>query len=346
VLDNFTYLGVAMHSSTSFGGFAAPRRKISGRKAMHSTRSRMSALKLNSPDMACRLFDVMVEPVLSYGAEIWATEFLCKVDPFDNPSEKVQLDFLRGMFGVRQSTANVVVLAEAGRRPLALRWIKRLAKFYNALVKAPEGSLLKRSLVVSSALARDAIGTSNINRRPWAGQVATALQQIGVDVDLEIPVELNVGTICQRWEDKYLERVRGITGTKIHHYVHEVRGGFPENECGEAEYLSEVFRRDMRRPLAQLRMGAHWLREETGRWEKMEREERICNFCTTDGAENIENLDHMVFFCPKYECVRERYSCLSFSGLSIGAFFQQKAIRLASFAKACWQRHVAVVTQS
>jgi hypothetical protein len=149
VMDNFTYLGVAMHSSSTFGGFAAPKRKDAGRKAMHGTRSRMSKLKLDSPKMMCQLFDVVVEPVLSYGAEIWAPEFLCCADPCNNPPEEVQLAYLKGMFGVRQSTASDVVLAEAGRKPLAERWIKRLAKFYTALVRTEEGCLLKRSLMVS-----------------------------------------------------------------------------------------------------------------------------------------------------------------------------------------------------
>ena len=83
-----SYLGVSMHCSASFGSFAAALRKVSGRKALHCTRRKMASLKLSAPDIQCRLFDIMVDPVLSYGAEIWAPELLCKEDPCNTPCEK------------------------------------------------------------------------------------------------------------------------------------------------------------------------------------------------------------------------------------------------------------------
>jgi hypothetical protein len=73
------------------------------------------------------------------GAKVWAPEILCS-DPLTNDCERVHLFALKWMFGVRKSTASCVVPAEAGRWPLALRWVKRLTKFYNGLVKAQGNS--------------------------------------------------------------------------------------------------------------------------------------------------------------------------------------------------------------
>ncbi len=54
----------------------------------------------------------MVDSVLGYGAEVWASEILCS-DPLSNDCERVHLFALKWMFGVRKSTASCVVLAEA-----------------------------------------------------------------------------------------------------------------------------------------------------------------------------------------------------------------------------------------
>ena len=126
----------------------------------------------------------MVETVLSYGAEIWAPELLCKEDPCSNPCEKEQLAFLRQLYGVRKGTANVVVLAEAGRWPLALRWVKRIAKFYNHLAEEPAESLLGRALRVSAALAEESAGVP-LSRRSWVAQVKTAFQRWNINLDTE-----------------------------------------------------------------------------------------------------------------------------------------------------------------
>ena len=52
----------------------------------------------------------------------------------------------------------------------------------------------------------------------------------------------------------YLDRVRNLSGTKIHHYVHEVRGGLPLDDYSPAAYLTEVPQRKLRRPLGKLTM--------------------------------------------------------------------------------------------
>jgi len=156
---------------------------------MHSVRRRLADLDLGCPHAQFRLFDVMVDTVLSYGVEMWGPQLMCE-NPCTTPAEKLHLAFLRGVLGVRQGTASRVVLAECGRLPLALRWTKRLTKFYNGLVKAPAGSLLARALAASSALA--ASPTPNqLARQSWMAQWASALQQWGVQLDAAHPVELD-----------------------------------------------------------------------------------------------------------------------------------------------------------
>ena len=236
------------------------------------------------------------------------------------------------------------MLAEAGRWPLALRWAKKIAKFYNRLIDAPAESLLGRALRVSAALAEESTGVP-LNRRSWMAQVKTAFDRWNINLDTESFEKVNVDNVCESWKMWYLDRVRNLSGTKIHHYMHEVRGGLPLDKYSPAAYLTEVPQRQLRRPLGQLRMGAHWLREETGRWERLEREERHCPHCWSTGHQTVETVEHMLFHCPTHDDIRDRYLGLNFNNISLLDFFEQKPRQLASFARAVQQRHEELITQ-
>ena len=66
--------------------------------------------------------------------------------------------------------------------------------------------------------------------------------------------------------------------TKVQHYVFGTRGGAIDaaSLSVPAAYLSSVQERSRRRALAQWRTGSFWGLEETGRWQQLPREQRIC----------------------------------------------------------------------
>ena len=58
----------------------------------------------------------------------------------------------------------------------------------------------------------------------------------------------------------------------------------------------------MRRTLVKLRIGCHNLRVETGRYDKIPLEERICPFCT---GNKIEDKTHLLLDCQRYSSMRD-----------------------------------------
>ncbi|KAG7674687.1 hypothetical protein KSW81_000328 [Nannochloris sp. 'desiccata'] len=97
-----------------------------------------STASLNGLDTNFRLFDVTVKSVLGYGAEVWAPELLCN-DALSNYCERVHLFDLKWLWGVRKSTASCIVLAETGRRPLAVCWNDLSSHFEQLLgAEAPD----------------------------------------------------------------------------------------------------------------------------------------------------------------------------------------------------------------
>jgi hypothetical protein len=57
--------------------------------------------------------------------------------------------------------------------------------------------------------------------------------------------------------------------------------------CRIRTYLAVLPQRARRRALAQLRTGAHWLAEETGRWQRQERQQRMCMHCSALGRSTL-----------------------------------------------------------
>ncbi|GAB4814024.1 hypothetical protein N2152v2_001070 [Parachlorella kessleri] len=125
---------------------------------------------------------------------------------------------------------------------------------------------------------------------------------------------------CERIHRSFL---RGILGehlvqavaisqkSKVQLYNSCVRGGLQLSSYQPAEYLSAVADRPRRVRMAQLRTGSHWLRVETGRWQRLEREQRVCPHCE---AAAVEDERHMVFDCPTYAGLRLQFPALFSSG--------------------------------
>ena len=92
--------------------------------------------------------------------------------------------------------------------------------------------------------------------------------------------------------------------------------------------------RQDREALAQLRTGSHWGAEETGRWTRRPREQRVCPHC----HDGIEDAPHMLLTCPLYAPLRLNFPDLFAEPHPPHRFLRQKPCRLAAFAAACHQR--------
>jgi hypothetical protein len=247
---------------------------------------------------------------------------------------------LKWLFGVRKSTASIIVLAEAGRWPLALRWVKRLARFYNGPHKAQSESMLKSAFIANCQLKTNPAANSvpSAAERCWAAQLKRAFSRFGVEISLEEPTELNVNEVCTRWKEWYLNDVRNVdeSRTKIYKYINGVRDGLPEYCAADCLQVPD-FRRRQR--LIQIRTGSHWLMEEIGRWGHVKREERVCKQCAEKEIEAVETVEHMIFDCPNFTTERADFSCLDFTNTNLYEFLQQPSTQLGSFADKCWHRH-------
>ena len=116
-IDNvteFTYLGVTINATCSFK-ICIQNLDVKATRALFAINSRYSLHKLPI-NIALKLFDSLIVPILLYGCEVWGPyeDFdLLKWDKTD--IEKVHTQFLKQLLGVNVSTTNIMITAEIGK---------------------------------------------------------------------------------------------------------------------------------------------------------------------------------------------------------------------------------------
>jgi hypothetical protein len=96
-----------------------------------------------------------------------------------------------------------------------------------------------------------------------------------------------------------------------------------KNKTGKLHYLSNILRifklqnylespltKEHRSFLSKIRISAHSLNIETGRYNSTPREQRLCKFCPS----SVEDEKHFILHCPKYQNIRNSYNTL-FQGI-------------------------------
>ena len=75
----------------------------------------------------CKLFDILIEPVLSYGAELWGFSTATRC-------ESVHLHFLKDLLCLKSTTRSEIVYAECKRIPLIYLHYIKIILFWLKLV--------------------------------------------------------------------------------------------------------------------------------------------------------------------------------------------------------------------
>ena len=284
-----------------------------------------------------------VLPTLSYGAEIWAPQLILQGR---TACERVQLEYLRGLLGVRDSTPALTVLAETGQLPLPAYWTLQVARFVSNLQAMGGERVARLAMLDSVALAADTDTGLPLARQPWAAQVSRVLAAAGAPCDLTAAEGVAIPELAEALLERHVASYTHAS-VKVQRYIEDVWGGSISAEAyTPASFLCDVPERRRRVRLAQWRTGSHWMAEETGRWQRLDRTQRPCPHCQAP----LEDVRHAVYDCDLYAGLREEYAELFHSPghalPSLAAFLgQARQGRLARFADRCHEEHAAALAQ-
>lgn len=358
----YVYLGVRLHETRGLAG-AADALAVSGSKAMHALLARCRRSHLTQFDIKCRMFDVLVEPVLSYASHIWGPQVFVthlRDRPFSTQADKVHTSFLRIMTGAGKGVATDVLYRDMHRLPVMFHWVVLAVRWWTKLSDGREE--VPRSL--AGCVWREDVQLALSGcKRCWSYGVLHTLCTLGMLASdwRRQPLEW---VLQQRWDESVVQgalaaslraRWEGLT-------TGDPRSAPPKGICMRTHHVwvypltpsCDPFSRDQAPPhtllclpflvlrnLAQLRIGWAHLEVEQGRKCRVSipRQERLCRLCSGEDAvmahrlavvartgtsSNVEDLRHFVLECPVYDDLRA--ACPAFPPPSSAVFSDPAAM--------------------
>lgn len=315
-VDSFRYLGLEVHRCKGFA--AAPAAvQTAATQAACGMMARVRDRDIVHTGLRVRLFGSLVLPVMQYGCEVWATPFVRDpLKPLDNPIQPVQTQFLRQVAGgwLRKSVNTKLLLAEFGCQPVSWQWCKLVCRYWNRLATQEHYPLLCCAFRAEMQQACQGVAG-------WGKDVLCMLQQVVPDVHAtaveaiqaqewaQVP-QLNESGLLESWQRAWLvwpsaDCDPATEDGTLAAYV----AWMTNSPASPAPFVDmcDPIDVDCLVSLVRFRLGAHGLRVSTGRWEGVPRADRLCCRC---GLHAVEDEHHVLFVCPHYEDVRQRFLTL------------------------------------
>lgn len=322
VKTSFKYLGIMFHQSKGAKA-ACAELTVSGIRAMHALLTQCKKSHISQSDFQIRLFKVLVEPVLSYGCQVWGPD-VCLAgitnlkDMLNVPQEKVQLNFLRILGGLPSSACKWVTLMEFGTQPLQFHWLALCARFWSKLKARPDDVITKQALHDNILLYMQ--GCTEC----WCFKFLEALHEIGGVRGLReadtlqkiVDLDIQESDVLSKLQSFYYTRIWGNhlhpnpTIAPSNHvvlstYKHWVKGPLQaRKESSGAPHLKAFLPHKLKSALVRLRVGSFDLNIHTGRFHRMARTDRKCKACICG---QVEDLQHFLRVCPAYTHIRHQY---------------------------------------
>lgn len=322
--SSFTYLGVRFADGHPIK-MTLDGNVVKARRALHAMFNQCFRVGLHSATVQSNLFNVLVQPIMEYGCEVWGAYHVSDWERChwgdDGDAEVFHRDMLRRCFSVRRSTPGIFMLEELGRTPIMHSWFSRCCKWWNRIVCREDNDLTRICLCESVRLA---ISTGV---KGWAWHFLQNVSQIDGDwYNTACGIGyLRVTDLVEKlytlW-NKSAWSVLGVTqshlmdrhnlsldSTALRDVPDDVSVGFKLitykrwfHMPGTRSFAFYVHNPERIGVLARFRFGAHDLAVERERYHrpKPERSSRLCRLCDAGVRED----EMHIFQCPAYADIR------------------------------------------
>ena len=200
----YKYLGI----NFSAGGIT--KRSISvladqARKALLSLQYRQKQLGNIPVTTSIKLFNTCITPILLYSSQVWGYKNVHDV-------EKVFLNYLKSLLGVRKTTVNTAVYCEIGELPLRVFCKYNMTKFWVKLIIEDVGKLTN---VMYSYLYEnvEVYPTGN-----WAKEIKTLLDHCGFSDVWQSQQVLNSDVFLKNVFDRLCDQAKAACMADIKTY--------------------------------------------------------------------------------------------------------------------------------
>ena len=249
-----------------------------------------------------KIFDSMVMPILTYGAELWGYDYNKQV-------EQVHTKFCKDFLGINTSANDSMALGECARFPIAINYHIKFIKYWVRLIEMDSSRYPKQCYKMLKS--QDAVGRNN-----WVSKVREFLFSYGfgfVWISQEIGNTNQFITLFkQRLKDCFLQTWQSdINNSTRCDFYRNIK-----TLLNVERYLNSDLRPYYKRSLARFRCSNHKLNIEIGRHFNVNREDRVCLHCFLQkDILVIEDEYHAFFICEKFEEIRHIYLNSWYKGL-------------------------------
>jgi hypothetical protein len=283
IVDSYVYLGILMYKTGNFN-YTQKRLSEQGNRALMSMMGNLRNHFI-STEKQCEIFDIMVGSILTYACEVWGH---CQA----NDIEIIHNKFCKMLLSANKTSPTVALLGDLGRKSMIHKRQEKQICYWLKTLQNP-GTLSHRIYVT---LLNDA----NNGKTNWASKLRDILIDLGLNNYWisQDPSSISLDIIKQRLSDQCIQawRAKITASPKLELYCKfKNMYTFEKYLCLEKYQVSILYR---------FRSSGLQLGVETGRYENIPREQRICKLCN---MKVIENEYHFLLICPKYSILRKKY---------------------------------------
>jgi hypothetical protein len=317
---------------------------VGGRKAMHALLAMCKQHHIVQPDFKLRLYNAMVDPVLSYACQVWGPWLFhsrrgLPVEAAQHVlADKVYRDFLRLMAGVGKRVNKHLLLQDFGRMPLLWRWVALATRLWCKLVSAPHADKLS-----AKAMREDVRLMLRGCKDCWVYKWLDTLSSIGVvdrhvwsptrqscpTVQAVISLAITEKAVKEVLQSRFVQVLADAQADTSMSYMADTAPRLAASEQVQLQtYVSWVRARNLElapphlkckqlsfeqvQMICRIRLGWYRLEIQRGRFHtpSVPRQQRVCRLCAalgfvdSHGHAPMEDLLHFLVECRAMEPVR------------------------------------------
>ena len=239
-----------------------------------------------------------------YGFEIWISDFNININNCDQlPFEKIQHSIFKDILGVQKKASNLAIKYELGTLPICCKALISMFKYYQRLKNQNDKNGIRNQVLIVAFLEDVNLYNDGVEEN-WQGQIDKLKKKLELS-----SLKITNNTFSNCLKNYYIKNVnlqlQNIEFSKSGKllFYSQIRKNYELQD-----YLKFPINKAVRSKLTKLRISAHPLEIETGRYSKpcIPKESRFCYFCKTA----VENEIHLLYDCPIYKELRKKYNTL------------------------------------
>ena len=290
-VSGYKYLGLWFDEFLDFN-VTTSNLASSASRALGVVISKFKAVGGTNFDTYSKLFDSFVSPILEYGSGVWGLDEFSSIN---------SVFYRAGRFflGIGKYAPNNATLADLAWDTPFVRQLQCVARLWSRLSKMDNDRIPKMVFEWSKHVANN--NTCNKN---WCFKTKSVFSKINCGLDLIIAEQISMRSVVSnvaknarvlvedRWKNSVLNDNRKAPNQRNKLRTYRT---FKSSILAE-DYVTTNMKRCHRRALALFRFGCAPIGIETGRYNNIPLDERVCTIC----GDGIEDEFHCFMSCTHY----------------------------------------------